>query len=81
MRAFGFAIAACLFLAVVKQAIVALLILLAILLLWEVLFRPREMMGMVVLFGGWAFVDHHPVAAVVALAIVGLVGLLGKLAQ
>jgi len=81
MRAFGILLAACLLLAILRQAIVALLIILAILLLWFALTRPRDLICMLIAGGGWAFLDQHPVAAVVSLAIIGLVAAIGHLAR
>lgn len=81
MRAFGVVFTALLLLAVIRQAIVALVVVMAIVLLWCVLTRPREMLGAILAGGAWAFINHHPLVAVVSLAIIGLVATIGNLAK
>lgn len=80
MPLLGILFVACMALAVLRSAIVALILALVLLLVWGALFRTREMLGTLTVWACCSFLDHHPIAAVISLAMVALVGLVGRLA-
>lgn len=70
MRLLGFFLSACVILAALKAAVVALFVLFLIALLWGMFFHPREVAGFVTLCTALSLVSAHPVAT---LSIIGLV--------
>ncbi|WP_294302481.1 hypothetical protein [uncultured Sphingomonas sp.] len=74
MRLFGYIIVAALVLSVLQHAIAALLIVGGLLLLWGILFRPREVFGFAAFCFLSAIVQRHFVVVLFLCAVVALAG-------
>lgn len=73
MKAFGFIVAVCMVLAVLRFAIAALLIGICVLLVWGALFYTREVVGFLLIAVACGMMEHHPFITLGALALAALV--------
>lgn len=78
MRLLLIFLSACVILAAVKVAIVALLVLLAVSLLWGLYLHPREVMGFLAYCTALGIIGAHPT---VSLGIIGFAVIAGQFAQ
>jgi hypothetical protein len=76
MRWLGFILVACLAIALLKATVIVLLIVLGLMTVWGVLFRPVETFGFVALLGFMSLLEQRPIAVLVLIGLLGLVALL-----
>lgn len=78
MRTLGYLLLACMVLAAIKAALSALLVVLAIGLVWLAATRPREMTGLIGLLILSGLIHNHGLATLGAACFLAVIGLIGK---
>lgn len=78
MRLLGIFLSACVIFAVLKAAIVALVILFVVSLLWGFYLRPREVMAFLAYCALLGLVGAHPTATLVIIGAAVIVGQFGR---
>lgn len=78
VRAIGSLLILCVALAVVKAAMVALLLMLAIALIWALCMHPREVFGFMAYCAVMGMVNAHPTLVLAAIVLLIVVGQLNR---
>lgn len=78
MRLLGIFLSACVILAVVKAAIIALLLLFLVALIWGLCLHPREVFGFMAYCAILGLVSAHPILII---SIVGMAIIVGQLTK
>ncbi len=78
MRLLGIFLSACVILAALKAAIIALVVLFLVSLLWGFYLRPREVMGFLAYCSALSVISAHPT---VSLGIIGFAVIAGQFAK
>lgn len=79
MRLLGFLLFASIILAVLKAAIVVLLLVLALSVLWAICYRPRETCAFIAYCAFWGAVSTRPALVLIILAALAAIGQVAKI--